>query len=112
MLAGGPNSGAGVVDVAAFLVSAAGQVDFDAADQVTDFRDFGVAGCGFGAGPEQRWRCRVPVGDLRTLAKRAAVWRLDQLTGGWTQVKQRFRPDPASCCWSQPGRELRPRGPG
>ncbi|MEV6928449.1 CRISPR-associated helicase Cas3' [Dactylosporangium sp. NPDC051485] len=40
--------------------------------------------------PEQRWRCRVPVGDLRTLAKRAAVWRFDQLTGGWTQVTQRF----------------------
>lgn len=36
--------------------------------------------------PETQWRCRVPLRELRSLTKRAAVWRLDQGRGAWTRV--------------------------
>ncbi|MCZ7430050.1 CRISPR-associated helicase Cas3' [Micromonospora sp. WMMA1949] len=36
--------------------------------------------------PETQWRCRVPLRELRSLTKRAAVWRLDQGHGAWTRV--------------------------
>ncbi|MET8358877.1 CRISPR-associated helicase Cas3' [Micromonospora sp. NPDC005171] len=39
--------------------------------------------------PEARWRCRVPLGELRALAKRVAVWRFTQVTGQWTRVSDR-----------------------
>lgn len=39
--------------------------------------------------PEARWRCRVPLGELRVLAKRVAVWRFTQATGQWTRVGDR-----------------------
>jgi CRISPR-associated endonuclease/helicase Cas3 len=45
--------------------------------------------------PDERWRCRVPLGDLAALMKRGAVvWRLDQALGAWTKVngQQRARP--------------------
>ncbi|MFI2663399.1 CRISPR-associated helicase/endonuclease Cas3 [Micromonospora carbonacea] len=39
--------------------------------------------------PEARWRCRVPLGELRALAKRTAVWRFTQAVGQWTRVSDR-----------------------
>ena len=36
--------------------------------------------------PPAQWRCRVPLGELAVLARRAAVWRLDQVLGRWTRV--------------------------
>jgi CRISPR-associated endonuclease/helicase Cas3 len=43
--------------------------------------------------PESRWRCRVPLGELRQLVKRAAVWRFGQGaghgSGQWTKVSNR-----------------------
>lgn len=36
--------------------------------------------------PEAGWRCRVPLGRLRDLLKRASVWRFDQALGRWTKV--------------------------
>lgn len=39
--------------------------------------------------PEARWRCRVPLGELRALAKRVPVWRFSQVTGQWTRVSDR-----------------------
>jgi CRISPR-associated endonuclease/helicase Cas3 len=36
--------------------------------------------------PEAPWRCRVPLGELAKLAKRASIWRLDQAIGRWTKV--------------------------
>jgi CRISPR-associated endonuclease/helicase Cas3 len=47
-----------------------------------------------GKAPDARWRCRVPLRDLDTLMKRAAVWRLDQIHDRWSRVtrQQRARP--------------------
>jgi CRISPR-associated endonuclease/helicase Cas3 len=45
--------------------------------------------------PEAEWRCRVPLRELDALMKRdVAVWRLDQVRGGWSRVsrQQRARP--------------------
>lgn len=43
--------------------------------------------------PEARWRCRVPLGELRQLQKRAEVWRFGQGagrgSGQWTKVSGR-----------------------
>jgi CRISPR-associated endonuclease/helicase Cas3 len=36
--------------------------------------------------PSTQWRCRVPLGELAKLVKRASVWRLDQANGRWTRV--------------------------
>jgi CRISPR-associated endonuclease/helicase Cas3 len=36
--------------------------------------------------PPVQWRCRVPLGELAVLARRAEVWRLDQALGRWTRV--------------------------
>jgi CRISPR-associated endonuclease/helicase Cas3 len=36
--------------------------------------------------PEPAWRCRVPLGQLRALLKRAAIWRFDQVLGRWSKV--------------------------
>jgi CRISPR-associated endonuclease/helicase Cas3 len=36
--------------------------------------------------PPAQWRCRVPLGELAVLARRAMVWRLDQALGRWTRV--------------------------
>jgi CRISPR-associated endonuclease/helicase Cas3 len=36
--------------------------------------------------PPAQSRCRVPLGELAVLARRAAVWRLDQAVGRWTRV--------------------------
>jgi CRISPR-associated endonuclease/helicase Cas3 len=36
--------------------------------------------------PEPAWRCRVPLGRLRELLKRADVWRFDQALGQWAKV--------------------------
>ncbi|MGW0435718.1 type I-G CRISPR-associated helicase/endonuclease Cas3g [Micromonospora sp. NPDC003197] len=40
----------------------------------------------FAKAPEMAWRCRVPLGELRALAKRVAVWWFDQGDGVWTRV--------------------------
>ncbi|MBM7078327.1 type I-G CRISPR-associated helicase/endonuclease Cas3g [Micromonospora humida] len=39
--------------------------------------------------PEAKWRCRVPLGELRVFAKRAVVWRFTQAVGQWTRVTDR-----------------------
>jgi CRISPR-associated endonuclease/helicase Cas3 len=39
--------------------------------------------------PDVKWRCRVPLGELRALAKRTAVWRFDQAAGQWSKVNDR-----------------------
>ncbi|MDT5024775.1 MAG: CRISPR-associated endonuclease/helicase Cas3 [Micromonosporaceae bacterium] len=39
--------------------------------------------------PEARFRCRVPLGELRALAKTKKVWRYEQAAGQWTQVTDR-----------------------
>jgi CRISPR-associated endonuclease/helicase Cas3 len=36
--------------------------------------------------PSAPWRCRVPLGELANLVKRAAVWRLDQANDRWARV--------------------------
>jgi CRISPR-associated endonuclease/helicase Cas3 len=36
--------------------------------------------------PPAQWRCRVPLGELSALTKRAAVWRFDHATGRWAKV--------------------------
>ncbi|HLI39913.1 MAG TPA: CRISPR-associated helicase Cas3' [Streptosporangiaceae bacterium] len=50
--------------------------------------------------PPAPWRCRVPLGELAKLAKRAAVWRLDQVNGRWTRV------DPSGPGRARPGEVL------
>jgi CRISPR-associated endonuclease/helicase Cas3 len=50
--------------------------------------------------PPAQWRCRVPLGDLAVLAKRAAVWRLDQALGRWMRV------DPGGPNRARPGEVL------
>lgn len=44
--------------------------------------------------PSAEWRCRAPLGDVAALAKRAPVWRIDQVRGRWTRVtpQERARP--------------------
>jgi CRISPR-associated endonuclease/helicase Cas3 len=44
--------------------------------------------------PDAPWRCRVPLRDLDTLMKRAAVWRLDQIHAGWSRVSSQRRARP------------------
>ncbi len=39
--------------------------------------------------PEARLRCRVPLGELRALAKSKKVWRYEQTAGQWSQVSDR-----------------------
>ncbi len=39
--------------------------------------------------PETRMRCRVPLGEIRSLAKAKNIWRLDQKIGGWSAVTER-----------------------
>jgi len=40
--------------------------------------------------PGAEWRCRVPLGGLAALVKKAVpVWRLDQVLGRWTRVSSR-----------------------
>ncbi len=39
--------------------------------------------------PEARLRCRVPLGELRKLAKSKKVWRYEQTAGQWSQVSDR-----------------------
>ena len=50
--------------------------------------------------PPARWRCRVPLGELAVLARRAVVWRLDQALGRWTRV------DPGGPGRARPGEVL------
>jgi CRISPR-associated endonuclease/helicase Cas3 len=50
--------------------------------------------------PPAQWRCRVPLGELAVLARRAAVWRLDQALGRWTRV------DPGGPHRARPGEVL------
>jgi CRISPR-associated endonuclease/helicase Cas3 len=50
--------------------------------------------------PLAQWRCRVPLGELAALARRAAVWRLDQALGRWTRV------DPGGPDRARPGEVL------
>ncbi len=44
--------------------------------------------------PANEWRCRAPLGEVAALAKRAAIWRIDQVRGRWTRVtpSERARP--------------------
>ena len=35
--------------------------------------------------PPGEWRCRAPLGEVASLAKRVPVWRIDQVRGRWTQ---------------------------
>jgi CRISPR-associated endonuclease/helicase Cas3 len=42
--------------------------------------------------PPAKWRCRVPLHRLATLAKRGDIWRFDQRAGRWGRVSQ---PQPA-----------------
>ena len=44
--------------------------------------------------PVAEFRCRVPLGQLNTLARDIPVWRLDQVLGRWTRVTARARPRP------------------
>ncbi|HET8682385.1 MAG TPA: CRISPR-associated helicase Cas3', partial [Micromonosporaceae bacterium] len=39
--------------------------------------------------PEAKLRCRVPLGELRALARRVNVWRFDQAAGVWSKVTDR-----------------------
>jgi CRISPR-associated endonuclease/helicase Cas3 len=50
--------------------------------------------------PPAQWRCRVPLGELAALVRRAAVWRLDQALGRWTRV------DPGGPDRARPGEVL------
>lgn len=44
--------------------------------------------------PLAEWRCRAPLGEVAALAKRAPVWRMDQVRGRWTRItpQERARP--------------------
>lgn len=44
--------------------------------------------------PPGEWRCRAPLSEVAVLAKRASVWRIDQVRSRWTRVtpKERARP--------------------
>ncbi|HET9898152.1 MAG TPA: CRISPR-associated helicase Cas3' [Streptosporangiaceae bacterium] len=44
--------------------------------------------------PADEWRCRAPLSKVAALAKRVAVWRIDQVRGRWTRVtpQERARP--------------------
>ena len=44
--------------------------------------------------PPGEWRCRAPLGEVASLAKRVPVWRIDQVRGRWTRVtpQERARP--------------------
>ena len=44
--------------------------------------------------PPGEWRCRAPLGEVATLAKRVALWRLDQVRGRWTRVTRQERARP------------------
>ena len=50
--------------------------------------------------PPTHWRCRVPLGELAVLARRATVWRLDHALGRWTRV------DPGGPGRARPGEVL------
>lgn len=44
--------------------------------------------------PATEWRCRAPLGEVATLAKRVPVWHLNQVLGRWTKLggQDRARP--------------------
>jgi len=44
--------------------------------------------------PEARYRCRVPVGEVRILARSRAVWRFEQGEGVWSRVSDAAPPRP------------------
>jgi CRISPR-associated endonuclease/helicase Cas3 len=44
--------------------------------------------------PAAEWRCRVPLGDVGLLAKRAPVWHLSQVLGRWVKVTGQDRARP------------------
>ena len=46
--------------------------------------------------PAVEYRCRVPIGDVVTLARDRAVWRFDRSADGWTRVTEQphSRPKP------------------
>jgi len=44
--------------------------------------------------PPAEYRCRVPLGKVNELAGKVAVWRLDQVLGGWTRVNPQARARP------------------
>ncbi len=44
--------------------------------------------------PPGEWRCRAPLGDVAVLAKRVAVWRMEQARGRWTRVTSNERARP------------------
>ena len=44
--------------------------------------------------PEARYRCRVPIGDVRTLARSKAIWRFEQGEGVWSRVSEAAPPRP------------------
>ena len=44
--------------------------------------------------PDPAWRCAVPVGQVRDLAKRATVWRFDVHADRWEPVRQETPPRP------------------
>jgi CRISPR-associated endonuclease/helicase Cas3 len=44
--------------------------------------------------PAAEYRCRISIGDAVKLAKDRAVWRFDQLAGGWTRVTGQYQSRP------------------
>jgi len=44
--------------------------------------------------PRGEWRCRAPLGEVTTLAKRVSVWRMDQALGRWKRVTPHERARP------------------
>ena len=44
--------------------------------------------------PEARYRCRVPLGEVRTLARTKAIWRFEQGEGVWSRVSDAAPPRP------------------
>lgn len=44
--------------------------------------------------PTVQWRCRVPIGELKDLLKRATAWRFDQAAGRWSKVSGTAPPRP------------------
>lgn len=44
--------------------------------------------------PEARYRCRVPVGEARALARSRAIWRFEQGEGVWSRVSDAAPPRP------------------
>ncbi|MBX6723067.1 MAG: CRISPR-associated endonuclease Cas3'', partial [Dactylosporangium sp.] len=44
--------------------------------------------------PEARYRCRVPVGEARVLARTKAIWRFEQGEGVWSRVSDAAPPRP------------------